>query len=172
MVRRHSSRSSCTFVAAANASSRFSAAGSAAAAPAITSTCAVDNTPPRNASAIRGSPATCFEVSNDRRASLVVVPPSFARCSAADRAPASFHVPASSTRAASNIFAFAASRSMQSNAFHNPDASHNGTSFGSSASTNTREVAFALAHRDPTNSIPPHVIRDCHTMIMTGGCDN
>jgi hypothetical protein len=48
---------------------------------------------------------------------------------------ARFHTPASSTRAASNVFAFDANRSIRSNDFHTSVTSHNATSAGSSAST-------------------------------------
>ncbi len=166
-VRRHSSRSSVTFVVLANVRSRFWADGSAAAAGAIASTWADDSAPPRNASQIDGSAETCRDVSKARFATLVVVPLTLARCSAAERAPVPFQSRASSTRAASNVFAFVASRSMRSNAFQSSNASDKATSDGSSTSTNARQPALGHAHCRQRHPHRPFVIRDCHPIIVT-----
>ena len=94
-----------------------------------------DSLPARIASATTGNDTTSFELSNARRAARFDVPPNLARCSPAERAPARFQSPASSTRAASRTFALDAIRSMRSNADHTSVTSRLETASGSSPPT-------------------------------------
>ena len=128
---KHSSRNSPSDFFSAPMSNLSSASGATVAAETIASAFDADNVPARIAAAVFGRSRTFFDVSRELFAAWIDDPEIAASCSAADRYPALFQVPAASTRRASSVFAEAATRSNRSRSRHNPSASHNGTASGS-----------------------------------------
>ena len=134
---KHRSRTSASGLSSAPSSSPASASGATSAAAAIASAFAADNFPARNAFAVASRVRSFFDVSNWFFAAETDVPVIKASWSAAERYPPRFHLPASSTRRASNNFVAAARRSTVSNAVHKSVTSLNGTASGSIRATNT-----------------------------------
>lgn len=115
---------------------------------------------------------TCREVSSARRASLVVVPLSFARCSAAERAPET--LPCSRLRDSPCQQSLRVRRETFDAIERPPHICRvrQGDVIGIERVDEQREFAFASAHCRQRDANPSIIDRNCHSTIMTVGCDN